>query len=61
VAVAAEQGVGAPDVATSPRRAGWEVLALAAVAGIATIVLGIVPSPLFDLARDVAGVFSQFV
>jgi NADH-quinone oxidoreductase subunit N len=61
VAAAAAQGVGAPDAAASPRRAGWEVLALAAVAGIATIVLGVVPSPLFDLARDVAGAFTQFV
>jgi NADH-quinone oxidoreductase subunit N len=33
-------------------RAGWEVEALAVLCGAATVVLGILPSPLFDLARD---------
>ena len=35
-----------------PRRAGWEVYALAIVAGAASLVLGIVPGPLFHLAHD---------
>ena len=32
--------------------AGWEVQALAAIMGVGVIALGIVPSPLLDLARD---------
>ena len=39
-----------PDVAR-PDAAGWEVEALAVLAGAATIVLGILPTPLFDLVR----------
>ncbi|HEY3018851.1 MAG TPA: NADH-quinone oxidoreductase subunit N [Solirubrobacteraceae bacterium] len=35
-----------------PRAAGWEVYLLTIVAGAASLVLGIVPGPLFDLARD---------
>jgi NADH-quinone oxidoreductase subunit N len=61
VAAAALEGDGAPDAVVAARRAGWEVLALAAVAAIATIALGIVPSPLFDLAREVGNAFAQFV
>jgi NADH-quinone oxidoreductase subunit N len=33
----------------------WEVELVAVVFGVATIALGIVPQPLFDLARDAAG------
>ena len=35
-----------------PRAAGWEVYFVAIVAGAASLVLGILPGPLFDLARD---------
>jgi NADH:ubiquinone oxidoreductase subunit 2 (subunit N) len=38
-----------------------EVAAVAVVCAAATIALGIVPSPLFDLARDVATSFSHLV
>jgi NADH-quinone oxidoreductase subunit N len=40
-------------------RAQPEVAAVAIVCAAATVVLGIVPSPLFDLARDVATSFSH--
>ena len=36
----------------APRKGGWEVYALAIVTAAATLALGIVPQPLFDLARD---------
>ena len=42
-------------------RAQPEVAAVAVVCAAATIVFGIVPSPLFDLARDVATSFSHLV
>ncbi len=42
----------AEDAPAGPRAAGWEVTAVAVVCGIATIVLGILPGPLFDLAQD---------
>ena len=35
-----------------PRAAGWEVYVVAVLGGAASLVLGIVPGPLFDLARD---------
>jgi len=38
-----------------------EVVAVAVVCAAATVVFGIVPSPLFDLARDVATSFSHLV
>jgi NADH-quinone oxidoreductase subunit N len=45
-----------PDEGTAPapkaRRASWEVEAVAIACAVATVVLGIVPGPLFDLARD---------
>jgi NADH-quinone oxidoreductase subunit N len=44
---------------TGPRTAGWEVYAVAVVCAAATIVLGIVPGPVFDLARDAADAFGQ--
>ena len=37
--------------ATAPR-AGWEVVAVAVLAGAATIAAGVYPDPLFDLVRD---------
>jgi NADH-quinone oxidoreductase subunit N len=43
---------GGSDEATSLRAQG-EVVAVAVVFGVLTVVLGIVPSPLFDLVRDV--------
>ena len=35
-----------------PRDAGWEIEALAVTAGALTVVLGILPSPLFNLVRE---------
>ena len=61
LAMAALERDAAPDAPIGTRRAGWEVLAVAGIAAIATIALGIVPSPLFDLARDVGRAFTQFV
>jgi NADH-quinone oxidoreductase subunit N len=61
VAVAALEGDGAPDAPLLTRPAGWVVVAVAVVAAAATIALGIVPSPLFDLAREVGNAFAQFV
>jgi NADH-quinone oxidoreductase subunit N len=60
VALAALEGDPAPDARVATRRAGWEVLALAAIMGIATIALGIVPSPLFNLTDAIGSVFGQF-
>jgi len=53
VALEALEGDPAPDAPVATRRAGWEVTLVAAVAGAGTIVLGIVPQPLFDLAEHV--------
>ena len=39
--------------------AGWEVTAVAVVAAAATVVIGIAPNWLFDLAHDVASSMSQ--
>jgi NADH-quinone oxidoreductase subunit N len=39
----------------APRKAGWEVYALAVAAGAASLGLGIVPQPLFNLARSASG------
>ena len=36
----------------APRRAGWEVYLVAVVFGAASLVFGILPGPLFDLAQD---------
>jgi NADH-quinone oxidoreductase subunit N len=36
-----------------PRDAGWETTAVAVLFGAATLVFGIVPSPLFNAAKDV--------
>jgi NADH-quinone oxidoreductase subunit N len=58
VALEALEGDAAPDAPIAMRRAGWETLALAAVAGAATIALGVVPSPLFDLAKHVGRAFA---
>jgi NADH-quinone oxidoreductase subunit N len=45
-----------PELAdVGPQRAGWEVYALAIVAGGLSLALGIVPQPLFDLAHHAAG------
>ncbi len=42
-----------------PRPAGWEVTAIALAAAAATIVIGVAPGWLFDLAADVASSMSQ--
>jgi NADH-quinone oxidoreductase subunit N len=55
---AAHAGEPAPDDPQAVRRAGWEVQALAAVMGVGVIALGVVPSPLLDLARDAGRAFS---
>ena len=54
---AAHEGEPAPDDPQAVRRAGWEVQALAAVMGVGVIALGVVPSPLLDLARDAGRAF----
>jgi NADH-quinone oxidoreductase subunit N len=45
-------------LARGPRPAGVEVYAVAIVAGAASLVLGIVPGPIFDLAQDAARSFT---
>jgi NADH-quinone oxidoreductase subunit N len=47
------------DAPTGPRAAGWEVTAVALAATAATIVIGVAPGWLFDLASDVASSMSQ--
>ena len=42
----------ADGVGSAARPAGWEVVTVAVVCGAATIALGIIPSPLFDLTKD---------
>jgi NADH-quinone oxidoreductase subunit N len=45
---------GSPEADASPGRVGHpEVVAVALLAAAATIFFGIVPSPLFDAARDI--------
>jgi NADH-quinone oxidoreductase subunit N len=61
VLAAERAGHPAPDDPHADGRAGWEVLAVAALAALATLVLGVVPSPLFDLATDVGRAFAGFV
>lgn len=46
------------DAPAGPRTAGWEVTAVAVVCAAATIALGIVPGPVFDLAQDAASSMS---
>jgi hypothetical protein len=41
-------------------RSQGEVVAVAVVFGILTIVLGVVPSPLFDVVRDVGAALGLF-
>jgi NADH-quinone oxidoreductase subunit N len=41
-----------------PREAGWEVTAVAIVCAVATIALGVIPGPVFDLARDAGSALS---
>jgi NADH-quinone oxidoreductase subunit N len=43
---------------TGPRPAGWEVTAVAVVCAAATIALGVVPGPLFDLAEHAGSAMS---
>jgi hypothetical protein len=43
---------GGSDEATSMRAQG-EVVAVAVIFGALTVILGVVPSPLFDVVRDV--------
>ena len=45
-------------MARGPRPAGVEVYGVAIVAGAASLVLGIVPGPVFDLAQDAARSFT---
>jgi len=47
------------DAPAGPRAAGWEVYGVAIACAAATIALGVVPGPVFDLARDAATSFSQ--
>jgi NADH-quinone oxidoreductase subunit N len=47
------------DAPAGPRAAGWEVYAVALACAAATIALGIVPTPVFDLARDAANSLGQ--
>jgi NADH-quinone oxidoreductase subunit N len=49
----------AEDAPTGPRAAGWEVTAVALAATAATIVIGVAPGWLFDLASDAASSMSQ--
>ena len=44
-----------------PRAAGWEVYFVAILCGAATMVLGILPGPLFDVARDAAASLGQLL
>jgi NADH-quinone oxidoreductase subunit N len=46
------------ELARGPRPAGVEVYAVAILAGAASLVLGIVPGPVFDLAQDAARSFT---
>src|SRR4051812_2064499 len=46
------------ELARGPRPAGVEVYAVAVLAGAASLVLGIVPGPVFDLAQDAARSFT---
>jgi NADH-quinone oxidoreductase subunit N len=45
------------DPEADPRPAGWEVKVVAVACGIATIVFGIVPGPLYDVAQDAGRAF----
>ncbi len=47
------------DAPRGPRAAGWEITAVALAAAAATIVIGVAPGWLFDLAQDVASSMSQ--
>jgi NADH-quinone oxidoreductase subunit N len=47
---------GGSDEATSMRAQG-EIVAVAVVFAVLTVVLGVVPSPLFDVVRDVGAAF----
>lgn len=49
----------AEDAPAGPRAAGWEITAVALLAAAATIVIGVAPGWLFDLAGDVASSMSQ--
>jgi NADH-quinone oxidoreductase subunit N len=42
------------ELPTGPRPAGLEVTAVAVLCGALTLVLGIVPGPVFDVAKDAA-------
>ena len=42
-------------------RAGWEVTATAVVFGVATLVLGVIPQPLFELVERCGSAFSNLV
>lgn len=48
------------DGITDKREAHWETAFVAAVAGAATIILGIIPQPLFDLVRGVGNSLGLF-
>jgi NADH-quinone oxidoreductase subunit N len=61
--VAVRESTGRPALAggstDAPRRAGWEVYAVAAVFGGATLFFGIFPSPLFDFAVKAGSAFAN--
>ena len=46
------------DLPEGPRPAGVEVYVVAVVAGAASLLLGIIPGPLFDVTRDAANSLS---
>jgi hypothetical protein len=49
------------DPPEAPSVAGhWEATLVAVLAGAATVVLGVVPQPLFDLVREVGGGLGLF-
>jgi len=48
------------DPSADPRPAGWEVKLVAVACGAATIVFGILPGPIFDLAHDAGNAFVGF-
>jgi NADH-quinone oxidoreductase subunit N len=54
------QELPAEDAPLGPRTAGWEVYAIALVAGAGTIVLGVAPGPFLDIANDMASSLAHF-
>jgi NADH-quinone oxidoreductase subunit N len=57
----APAAAGTPAVAPAPRGPAWELTATAVLFGAATVVLGIVPQPLFDLVARAGDAFTSLV